>query len=257
MAVIGDGFAAPERWAVEPERRHRSHRGTLASLFGHAVVALLLTTLRPTPLPHDPAVASLAVELVAPSPPPPRSTPPVVAPADRPAVPVPAAAPPAPRTTAPPPPPLPPPPPASAAAAPPTPPEAPAMVRPTRLLSAAALDDPRSRAARRDLAAMAADERAIQLCGLEAMAQVAAWKASLSPDRIVAYATAEVVAAGDTLVADGAAIHGQGHWWRLGFRCELSPDRRRVAGFAFRVGDSIPRRDLERFGLPESGEALD
>ena len=34
-------------------------------------------------------------------------------------------------------------------------------------------------------------------------------------------------------------------------------DRRRVAGFAFRVGDPIPRRDLERFGLPDGGEALE
>jgi hypothetical protein len=254
MAVIGDGSAPPEQWAVEPERRHRSRRGVLASLLGHAVVVLLLTTLRPTPLPHDPAVASLAVELVAPPPPVPRPAPPAVAPAERPAVPVPPPVPPAPRTTTP----LPPPAPAPPAAPPsPAPPETPAMVRPTRLLSAAALDDPRSRAARRDLAAMAADERAIQLCGLEAMAQVATWKASLSPDRIVAYATAEVVAAGDTLVADGAAVHGHGRWWRLGFRCELTPDRRRVAGFAFRVGDPIPRRDLERFGLPDGGEALD
>jgi hypothetical protein len=131
------------------------------------------------------------------------------------------------------------------------------MVKPSRLLSAAALDDPRSRAARRDLAAMAPDDRAIQLCGLEAMAQVAAWKPSLAPDGVVAYATADVVADGSALIADGAAVHGRGRWWRMAFRCDLTADRRRVAGFEFRVGDAVADRDRDRYGLPGEGGPLD
>ncbi|RUW89290.1 hypothetical protein EOA35_32920, partial [Mesorhizobium sp. M8A.F.Ca.ET.023.01.1.1] len=51
-------------------------------------------------------------------------------------------------------------------------PAAPAMIRPTRMLSAKTLADPRSKQARADLEAFASDERMVQLCNLEAMDQI-------------------------------------------------------------------------------------
>ncbi|MBB6411397.1 hypothetical protein HNQ71_004071 [Mesorhizobium sangaii] len=50
----------------------------------------------------------------------------------------------------------------------PQPPATAAMIRPTEMLSAKTLADPRSRQARADLATFASDERMVQLCNLEA-----------------------------------------------------------------------------------------
>lgn len=46
------------------------------------------------------------------------------------------------------------------------------MIRPTEMLSAKTLADPRSKQARADLAKFAASERMVQLCNIEAMDQI-------------------------------------------------------------------------------------
>ena len=65
------------------------------------------------------------------------------------------------------------------------------MIRPTEMLSAKTLADPRSRQARADLATFASDERMVQLCNLEAMDQIRRWRADFQPEQVVPYATAE------------------------------------------------------------------
>ena len=155
---------------------------------------------------------------------------------------------------------------APAPAAPgPVPPAAPApppadqgMIRPTAMLSAGTLADPRSREARRLLSTLDDSERMIQLCGLEAMEQVHAWRAALKPTQVVAYAAAEVAVSNDVVDAGGAAFRSGSAWYNLEFRCRLEPDHAAVAAFEFRVGAPVPRDEWEARNLPaDTGTGTD
>jgi hypothetical protein len=130
------------------------------------------------------------------------------------------------------------------------PPTAPAMVRPTEMLSAKTLADPRSRQARADLATFASDERMVQLCNLEAMDQIRQWRTDFQPERVVPYATAEEKITGTTIAANGAAFRSRRNWYGLKFRCQLAGDGESVVGFEFLVGDLVPRNKWDELGLP-------
>ncbi len=126
----------------------------------------------------------------------------------------------------------------------------PGMIRPAAMLSASALADPKSRQARAMLPHFDPTERSIQLCDLEAMEQVHAWKPSFEPERIVAYAMADLAIAGDTIRADGAAFLSAGEWYTMHFDCGLSADHASVVSFAFKVGDTIPHDQWDAHNLP-------
>jgi hypothetical protein len=134
---------------------------------------------------------------------------------------------------------------------------APAMVKPSRMLSETVLDDPRSRNTRQILAALAPVDQVEQICGLEAMAQVGAWSEELRPDRVVAYAMADPKLQGNAFSADGAALHSKRDWYQLKFKCELTPDHKKVAAFQFLIGDPIPKKDWEEHHLPDEDGSLD
>jgi len=124
------------------------------------------------------------------------------------------------------------------------------MIRPTEMLSAKTLADPRSRQARADLATFASDERMVQLCNLEAMDQIRRWRADFQPERVVPYATAEEKIRGTTIAADGAAFRSRKNWYSLKFKCQLARDGESVIGFEFLVGDPVAREKWDEFGLP-------
>jgi cell division septation protein DedD len=133
-----------------------------------------------------------------------------------------------------------------------------AMIRPKAMLSAGTLADPRSREARALLSTLDDTERMIQLCGLEAMEQVHAWRDTLRPTAVVAYAMAEAAVSGDRVDAGGAAFRSGGAWYGLSFECRLRPDHAAVSAFAFKVGALVPKEKWEAFNLPaEAGPASD
>ncbi|WP_245331233.1 DUF930 domain-containing protein [Mesorhizobium sophorae] len=132
----------------------------------------------------------------------------------------------------------------------PQPPAAPAMIRPTEMLSAKTLADPRSRQARADLATFASDERMVQLCNLEAMDQIRKWRTDFKPERVVPYAMAEEKITGTTIAANGAAFRSRRNWYSLKFRCQLAGDGESVVSFEFLVGDLVPRKKWDELGLP-------
>ncbi|MCV3209527.1 DUF930 domain-containing protein [Mesorhizobium sp. YC-39] len=134
--------------------------------------------------------------------------------------------------------------PPSSAAAPP------AMIRPTEMLSAKTLADPRSRQARADLATFTSGERMVQLCNLEAMDQIRKWRADFQPERVVPYAMAEEKISGTSVIANGAAFRSRRNWYALKFTCELARDGESVIGFAFLVGDPVPKKKWDELGLP-------
>ncbi|MCR5859385.1 DUF930 domain-containing protein [Mesorhizobium sp. J428] len=127
--------------------------------------------------------------------------------------------------------------------------QAPPMVRAERMLSQSVLADPRSGAARRELRSLAVEERAVQLCGIEAMEQVHAWKKELLPEAVVAYATKGLKIRGGSIIADGAAFFSGSDWYRLRFECDVRDDK--VVSFAYSAGDPIPRSEWEAYSLPE------
>jgi len=199
--------------------------GLLASLGLHALLLAVLALLPPAAPLIAPAERSIEVEIVtAPGEPP-----------VRPGAAVPSRVP---QATLP----------ATAPAATPSP-SAPAMVRPTQLLSAKSLADPRSREAAQALAQLAPDDRIEQLCDTEAMDQLHAWRGDVEPDRLVAYAMAQTRLDGTLFQADGAAFRSRRQWFRLKFRCAVTPDFTKVADFEFLVGEAVPRSQWSAHNL--------
>jgi hypothetical protein len=126
----------------------------------------------------------------------------------------------------------------------------PVVIRAETLLSGAVLADPRSAQARNALPGIARAERMEQLCNLEAMEQLHAWRAEFEPDRLVAYAASDTVISGATVVADGGAIRSRFVWYRIKYKCALTPDYAAVVAFEFQLGDPIPRREWDELNLP-------
>lgn len=212
--------------------------GLPAALCFHLLFGLLLA-IRTISSFAPPVETSVEVELVAPE----ALTPP--APAQAPALP------PAAEIASPPPQPAPPttPPEKPAIPAAPPPAEPPAMITARTLHSESVLANPRSRGAREALRTLDAAERIEQLCNLEAMSQIHAWKAQFEPDRVVAYAMAGTKLSKTALEAEGAAFRSRKQWYGLHFRCEMAADGK-VAGFQFRVGEAIPRSEWAAHDLP-------
>ncbi|MHC1551218.1 DUF930 domain-containing protein [Phyllobacterium sp. K27] len=132
-----------------------------------------------------------------------------------------------------------------------------AMVKPSHMLSEKILADPRSRKSRRELATLASGDQIEQLCNLEAMAQVGAWSKEFRPERVIAYALANPNLTASTFSAEGAALHSKRESYRLRFKCELTPDHKKVAAFEFLVGDPIPKEDWTEYNLPDEDGSLD
>lgn len=124
------------------------------------------------------------------------------------------------------------------------------MIRARQTLSSKILAEPSSRQAREALTQLDPSERIEQLCNLEAMSQIQAWKADFQPERVVAYAMADTRLAAGMLQADGAAFRSKQRWYRPRFRCETTPDRSKVAGFEFLVGAAVPRSGWAAHNLP-------
>lgn len=183
---------------------------------------------------------------------------PALAPAPEPEIAVTIVAPPAPPVAAPtPPPPVLSAPPVSAPQRQaPAVPAAPAMVAPTVMLSQKALADPRSRQARASLATLNSSERMVQLCSLEAMEQIHAWKNAFDPELVVPYATRNETVSAATVTAEGAAFRSHDAWYGLSFECRLGGAGRQVVAFRFHVGDPIAPALWPELGLA-SGPGLD
>lgn len=83
------------------------------------------------------------------------------------------------------------------------------------------------------------------------MAQIAAALKQFKPDRVVAYAMADVKITTNTVLADGAAFRSDRQWYDLKFKCQFGADRHSIQSFEFSVGDAIPKKLWETHNLPE------
>jgi hypothetical protein len=235
--------------------RWRDEWGAAASLALHlAFLAFLI--FRPGPKPPETfrPPEAIPIELVAPpeaAPPKPPGTIPLTPPGQE--TKTPAEIPPTPPAKEAQPPAAPPPP-ASAALPPPgitlgpAPPTG--MIRAEKMLADQALDKPGARAAKKVLAQLDPEERRLQLCNLEAVAQIEATRSDLHPERIIGYAKGAEDVKSNEIAADGAAFKSGGKWYLLSFRCRLSNDGEHVVGLDYKIGAPIPPSEWARLGLP-------
>jgi len=128
------------------------------------------------------------------------------------------------------------------------------LVTVTRFFSSAVLVEPRNAQAREALGQLAGDEKAVQICNLEAMEQAARQQTSLHPDFVVAYATADILMEGDLVIAKGAALRSRLNWHALRYQCKVRPDRTGVIAFSFAVDGAIPRTRWQEISLPTGSD---
>jgi hypothetical protein len=122
--------------------------------------------------------------------------------------------------------------------------------RSEKILSGAEILNPKHARLRAQLGQLESNTRTVQICNLEAILQITRSGLEFHPVAVVAYARADVVAKGDTVVANGAAFQSDGEWYNLSFRCRISPRSRQVQGFEFVIGAAIPRGDWVAHSLP-------
>jgi hypothetical protein len=123
------------------------------------------------------------------------------------------------------------------------------------MLSEAEISNPKHERLRAQLAQLESNTRTVQICNLEAILQITRSGLEFHPVAVVAYAMAEVVAKGDTVVANGAAFQSDGEWYNLSFRCRISGSWQ-VQGFEFVIGTAIPREDWKAHSLANRAVGL-
>jgi hypothetical protein len=122
--------------------------------------------------------------------------------------------------------------------------------RSEKMLSEAEISNPKHQRLRAKVGQLESSTRAVQICNLEAILQITRSGLEFHPVAVVAYAMADVVTKGDTVVANGAAFQSEGEWHNLSFRCRISPRSGQVQGFEFVIGAAIPREDWTAHSLP-------
>ncbi|QCI69445.1 DUF930 domain-containing protein [Phreatobacter stygius] len=113
-------------------------------------------------------------------------------------------------------------------------------------LSGALAADARLEAALRRLEP---DTRLEQVCDIAVMQRIKGDTSPYRPDKVLAGAISEPRRSGDSLDSEGGAFRSGGHWYRLSFECQASPDRMRVLSLNYTIGEQIPVRDWDDYGL--------
>lgn len=128
------------------------------------------------------------------------------------------------------------------------PPE-PEMIHATKMLASVAFSDPRNTEAREMLGQLDDTTRREQLCGVEAMEQISAYKPAWHPEWVVAHAREDALVEGNVMTADGAAVRIAGQWREMRFICALTPDLTSVTAFDFWIGDVLTPKEVNAYNL--------
>ncbi|MFN3913293.1 DUF930 domain-containing protein, partial [Hyphomonas sp.] len=120
-----------------------------------------------------------------------------------------------------------------------------ALTEATTLFSQAATDDPVAQTAMGDIPRAL---RATQLCETELTEQLR----NASPSRDPDFIPRSPLPDGTILELPQTAFRSQGQWYDLSFRCEINGDATKVMGFAFGIGEPVPRSEWRNRGFPGS-----
>lgn len=111
---------------------------------------------------------------------------------------------------------------------------------------------PRSEAAsalERSLMKLDPEERAHRTCAAKGLDVVRRDKRLSKADRLVPDTFNRAKFDGSVVVAKGAAVRANKHWYALTFSCTLSADLLKATDFKFELGDEIPKERWEDVGL--------
>ncbi|MGJ8571384.1 MAG: DUF930 domain-containing protein [Hoeflea sp.] len=89
--------------------------------------------------------------------------------------------------------------------------------------------------------------RGSQLCTTELREQLRRAPQPYSPELLPSYE----LPGGTVLTVPDAAFRAGGAWYDLSFRCTVDEDALKVTGFAFKVGEPIPRSTWKARGFPD------
>lgn len=92
----------------------------------------------------------------------------------------------------------------------------------------------------RQLNALAPEERLEQRCDIEAMERIAKEQKGMKPDKVIAYAFGDPNVASDSIKATGAVFRSGGEWYRLRYKCQITPSTLGIRDFDYKVGDKVP-----------------
>lgn len=123
-----------------------------------------------------------------------------------------------------------------------------------KILSTAALADPRNKKAKAALPTLETSTRYEQLCNFEAGLQIRQKDNQFRPELVIAYAMAAAKLSADLVTAEGAAFQSQGRWYNLAFKCRISPRQQKVLAFEFAIGTAVPRSEWAAHYLPASSQ---
>jgi hypothetical protein len=123
------------------------------------------------------------------------------------------------------------------------------------LFAMAALNDPKNDKAREALGTLAADERRIQLCNIEAMEQLRRTE-HVAAELVAPYAFKDIAIRETEIVAEGAAVQAGRQWRKLRYRCTIGSAAEAPSDFAFSLGADIPTAEWSDHFLT-AGSAID
>lgn len=125
------------------------------------------------------------------------------------------------------------------------------MIPAQQILSTKILLNPRSRNTRKLLRQLLPEERILQICNLEAMAQISAWSKDLKPDLLLPHIKSETKLVGQLFEVSGGALRSKRRWYNVKYTCEVSEDMEKITEFSFFVGEEIPLSEWEKYELSE------
>jgi len=92
----------------------------------------------------------------------------------------------------------------------------------------------------RQLNVLAPEERLEQRCDIEAMERIAKEQKGMKPDKVIAYAFGDPDVTSDSIKASGAVFRSAGEWYRLRYKCQITPSTLGIRNFDYKVGDKVP-----------------
>lgn len=119
----------------------------------------------------------------------------------------------------------------------------------TTFYSGELMQQPEMQRVRQGLRSVADSERVIQICNVEALEQIRRAAPDYEPDTMVAYAMADLMGSGLTLIAKGGAFRSRRKWYEVSFTCTAAANYEAVRAFQFKLGDAIPEDQWEEHFL--------
>ncbi len=91
--------------------------------------------------------------------------------------------------------------------------------------------------------------RMMQVCDIKAAQELRRSAQFSKVDRVIVDAMENPDIEGGTVEGKGGAFRENGRWYRMEFKCTLTPDQKSALSFEYTAGDEIPEARWEEYGL--------